>query len=246
MNCGAFYIKFYFSSRVAATIILYLTLHYWGLRGGQCVPVLLTGTLRSGLVVTSQDFLPSEPQFSPPFLSFFSPFSLSLSFSLVLSLSLCFLDFFLDFPCREGGVIQPWGLSWLLGAGDVEPGPAAGCRELPVKVVGWLSRSATAASWLSQSRPLWLESLLTSDSGSKGRGISSSGSCILELSPAAWETEESFPLEELNFPLIGGAPLLIRCDILGFLLAKGSMKSAADLFWRTKKSLSFKTAMANN
>lgn len=103
---------------------------------------------------------------------------------------------------------------------------------------GWPSLSDEAASWESQSLPLWLESLLTSDSASKGRGMSSTGSCweldaVLgsDAESAAAAPASPLPLEKLSLPLTGGVTvLLVRCDIRGFLLARGSMKSIAGRF----------------
>ena len=57
------------------------------------------------------------------------------------------------------------------GEEEAGPGGAGG----PGGPGGWLSLSATAASRGSGSRPLWLESLLTSERGSKGRASSSRG-----------------------------------------------------------------------
>lgn len=181
------------------------------------------------LIMMSQVFLCEELRSSSTFLSLFTSLSLSRSRSLDLSLSLCFFDFFFDFPCREGRPDRFWDPSRPPRAGDVVPGPPVCVVERGANDGGWLNLSATAASWLSQSRPL--ESLLTSESGSKGRGISSAGNWEVEdVSPPAWELEESFPLEELSLPLTSPDDLLARCDILGFLLARGSMKSAAGRF----------------
>lgn len=71
--------------------------------------------------------------------------------------------------------------------------------------------------------------------------MSSTGSCWeLDATPGsdaesaapAWAAPASpLPLERLSLPLTGGvAVLLARCDILGFLLARGSMKSTAGRF----------------
>ncbi len=179
------------------------------------------------LVVMSQGFLWSKPR-SSTLLSFTSR-SRSLSFSLDLSLSLCFLDFFLDLPCREGWALWVWDTSRLLRAGDVELSPSSCIVVRGANDGGWLSLSATAASWLSQSRPL--ESLLTSERGSKGRGISNGGKWELDDVSAGWELEESFPLDELSLPLMSPVDLLARCDILGFLLARGSINSAGRFCW---------------
>lgn len=197
------------------------------------VPVLLCGILfklRSGLVVTWYNFFSCNLSLSStPSLCLFS---FSGSRFLTLSLSLCFLDF-LDLPGSDGELLRSFVPSRLQGAKDVEPNTGSVCRELPVKAV-WLSLSATAASWPSQSRPLWLESLLTSDSGSRCWERASSGSGALD------KPHESFPFEVFNFPLMGADPLLIRCDILGFLFAKGSIKSSVVLFCRTKIWVAYK------
>lgn len=199
-----------------------------GLHLRPIVPVLLCGILvklRSGLLVTLYNFFSCNPSPDP----FLSLFSFSGSLFLDLSLSLCFLDF-LDLPCSDGELLRPFDPSRLQGAEGVEPNIASVCRELAVMAVVWLSRSATAASWPSQSRPLWLESLLTSDSGSRCWERARSGSGTLD------KPHESFPFEEFIFPLTGAAdPLLIRCDILGFLLARGSIKSSVVLFCRTER-----------
>lgn len=56
--------------------------------------------------------------------------------------------------------------------------------------------------------------------------------------PACAPPDSPLPLEELSLPLTGAvAALLARCDILGFLLARGSIKSAAGRFWQKKKKL---------
>lgn len=57
--------------------------------------------------------------------------------------------------------------------------------------------------------------------------------------PACAPPASPLPFEELNLPLTGAvATLLVRCDILGFLLARGSMKSAAGRFWEKNSSFS--------
>ncbi len=180
------------------------------------------------LVMMSQGFLWSKPR-SSTLLSFMFR-SRSPSFSLDLSLSLCFLDFFLDLPCREGWALWVWDTSRLLRAGDMALSPSSCVVERGANNGGWLSLSATAASWLSQSRPL--ESLLTSERGSKGRGISNGGKLELDDVSADWELDKSFPLDELSLPLMSPVDLLARCDILGFLLARGSMNSAGRFCWR--------------
>lgn len=180
------------------------------------------------LVVMSQGFFWSKPRSSSTLLSFFMSRSRSLSFSLDLSLSLCFLDFFFDLPCREGWALWVWDPSRLLWARDVEPRLSSCVVEWGGNEGGWLSLSATAASWLSQSLPL--ESLLTSERGSKGRWISSKGNWELDDVSADCELDESFPLDELSLPFMSPVDLLARCDILGFLLARGSMNSVAGRF----------------
>lgn len=71
--------------------------------------------------------------------------------------------------------------------------------------------------------------------------MSSTGSCweldaVLvsdtETAAPAWAPPASpLPLEKLILPLTGGVTVLLaRCDILGFLLARGSMKSVAGRF----------------
>lgn len=170
------------------------------------------------------------------------PFSFSRS--LLFSLSLCFFDFFLDLLLQGAG-LPAWGRGGAVFSGDnvteLHVGSAA---ELDTSEGGWLSLSEAAVSWGSQSLPLWLESLLTSDSASNGRGISSRGRCWMLDAMAESDTETEtaagalaaspLPQEELSLPLTGAAgALLARCDILGFLLMSGSMKSAAGRFWNT-------------
>lgn len=64
---------------------------------------------------------------------------------------------------------------------------------------------------------------------------------LSDIEPAtpAWVVPASpLPLEELSLPLTGAvAVLLVRCDILGFLLVRGSMKSEAGRFWQNRKCL---------
>lgn len=168
------------------------------------------------------------------------PFSLSLLFSL----SLCFFDFFLDLLLVGAGLLSR-GPGRAVCPGDDVPALRAGsAAELDTSEGGWLSLSEAAVSWGSQSLPLWLESLLTSDSASKGRGISSMGRCWMLDITAASDTETAtpacataaspLPQEELSLPLTGAVvALLARCDILGFLLRSGSIKSAAGRFWKT-------------
>lgn len=186
---------------------------------------------RSGLVVTLHSFLSCSRSLSgTPFLSLLS-FSGSLFRD--LSLSLCFFDF-LDLLCSKTVLLRSFDPSRQQDGKAVEPGTASVCvcvcRELPVKAGVWLSLSATAASWPSQSLPLWLESLLTSDSGSICCDSSSMGSGVLD------KPHESFPFEAFSFPLMGAEPLLIKCDILGFLLARGSIKSSVGLFYKKQTS----------
>lgn len=200
-------------------------------------PVLLCGILlllRFPRLV-SQALLGSDTHSSRLFLSFSCSFSLTFSLSLLFSLSLCFLDFFLDLVFKEEELLSR-GASRIVCLGEDVWGSEG----------GWLNLSGTADSWESQSRPLLLESLLTSDNASKGRGMSSMGSCweLDGVPPSGAEPTtpdgvlpaSPLPLEELILPLTGGvAALLARCDILGFLLASGSMKSAAGRFWRKQK-----------
>lgn len=207
-----------------------------------CVCVLLPPVLLSGILFFRSLGLILKTVWdvsSPLFFSFPLPFSLSLLFSL----SLCFLDFFLDLLfkdeellscCGPFSTVCPVEVVLMLGAGATDAGNNEG---------GWLSLSDTAISWESHSRPLWLESLLTSDSASKGRGMSSTGSgCELDVMPPS--ATDAAPtdfapavspllLEKLSLPFTGAvAVLLVRCDILGFLLTRGSIKSAAGRFWQ--------------
>lgn len=70
--------------------------------------------------------------------------------------------------------------------------------------------------------------------------MSSTGSCweldvvpLSDMEAAAAAAAAAFPLDELSLPFTGAvAALLTRCDILGFLLTKGSMKSGAGRFWQ--------------
>lgn len=175
---------------------------------------------------------------SPLFLCFSLPFSLALLFSL----SLCFFDFFLDLLLKDKELLScgPFGT---VCAEDALTLGAAAAVEAEKTGGGWPSLSDTAISWESQSRPLWLESLLTSDSTSKGRGRSSTGrGCEPDVTPPSdidaatpdfAPPGSPLPLEELSLPFTGTvAALLARCEILGFLLTRGSIKSAAGRFWQ--------------
>lgn len=230
----------------------------WKQRGseGLCAfllsPVLLCGILLllrfPGLI--SQALLGSGRCSSRLFLSFsFScSFSLTRSLSLFFSLSLCFFDFFLDLLLADERLLSA-GPSWTKCPGDdVTMLGAGSTADAEKSEGGWLSLSDTAVSWESQSLPLWLESLLTSDSASKGRGMSSTGSgwelddvplSDVETASVCAPPASPLPLEELSLPLTGAAAaLLARCDILGFLLTRGSMKSAAGRFWQKNNSFS--------
>lgn len=211
-------------------------------------PVLLCGILLllrfPGL--NSLALLGSGTKPSRLFLSFSFTCARPFSFSLYLlfSLSLCFFDFFLDLLLQDGGGLFSWGPSRTVCPGeDVPMLGAVSIVEPENSEGGWLSLSDAVVSWESQSLPLWLESLLTSDSASKGRGMSSTGSCwkldvmppsdIETATPACAPPASPLPLEELSLPLTGAvAALLARCDILGFLFTRGSMKSAAGRFWK--------------
>ena len=209
-------------------------------------PVLFCGILLllrfPGLI--SQARLGSGTRCSRLFLSFSFPGSLSLTLSLLFSFSLCFFDFFLDLLLKDERLLSRSPSRTECPGDDVLKLGTVSAVDMVAATEG--GHSATTVSWESQSLPLWLESLLTSDSASKGRGMSSTGSCWeLEVTPpSAMETTSAcappaspFPLEELIFPLTGaGVALLARWDILGFLLASGSVKSAAGRFWQRKKS----------
>ena len=219
-------------------------------------PVLLCGILLilrfPGLI--SQALFGSGTHSTGLFLSFTFSFTLSftLSLSLLFSLSLCFLDFFLDLLLQDEGLLSLGPSSAGCPGDDVPMLGAVSTVEAEKSEGGWLSLSDTAVSWESQSLPLWLESLLTSDSASKGRGMSSTGSGweldVVPLSdietatPPCAPPASPLPLEELSLPLTGAvAALLARCDILGFLFARGSMKSAAGRFWQRNRSFSRRT-----
>lgn len=193
----------------------------------------------SGLVALA--LLGSGTRSSWTFLSLFFRCSLSFALprSLVFSLSLCFLDFFLDLLFKEAG--QSWATFRM-----VCPGEDVLMLEVDIvadpKERDGVWQSLSTVSWESQSRPLWLESLLTSESASNGRGMSNAGSgweldvtpvSGTETDPPDWAAPASaFPLDEPSLPFTGAvAALLVRCDILGFLLTRGSMKSAAGRFW---------------
>lgn len=130
--------------------------------------------------------------------------------SATLSLSLCFLDFFLDLPCDE----LLWGLlGWAQSVSRGRLRCVVGAEE--------------ATSPRSQSRPLWLRSLLASARGSwalwgsslVGRWMSvpAGGPGVGSRASRLWGRP--------SFPLTVGWALWVKCDILGFLLARGSMKS---------------------
>lgn len=167
--------------------------------------------------------------------------SFSFSLSLLFSLSLCFFDFFLDLLLQCAGLLSRGPGRTVWPGDDVAALRDVSAAELHTSKGGWLSLSEAAVSWGSQSLPLWLESLLTSESASKGRGISSMGRCwMLDVmaasdaetaTPACAPVASPLPQEELSRPLTGAVgALLARCDILGFLLARGSIKSAAGRF----------------
>lgn len=209
-------------------------------------PVLLCGIVLHFMVSWLNSLGLSGWGTKPSFLSIcfgcVRPFSFSLS--LLFSLSLCFFDFFLDLLLQGVGLLS-WGPSRTVCPGDDEPVLGIeSVTELENSEGGWLSLSEAVVSWESQSFPLWLESLLTSESASKGRGMSSTGSCwMLDVTapsdmetatPACAPPVSPLPQEELSLPLTGAvAALLARCDILGFLLIRGSIKSAAGRFWKT-------------
>lgn len=175
---------------------------------GPHIPVTCSwGTLtKSAFFITSQSCF-SSLHFSSFFFSFLS-----------FSLSLCFLDFFLVFTYELQLCLLVWGQS-------VDK--------------GWVSLSAV--SGLSQSLPLWVRSLLTSERGSWGLGSSNTGRLELELTDSGTAggrtgAGASFPLEEFSFPLKVGWVLWAKCEILGFLLARGSINSRGwDRFWGGKK-----------
>lgn len=182
------------------------------------------------------------------------PFSFSLS--LLFSLSLCFFDFFLDLLLQGAGLLSR-GPGRAVCPGDDVPALRAGrAAELDTSEGGWLSLSEAAVSWGSQSLPLWLESLLTSDSASKWRGISSIGRCwMLDVmaasdaetaAPACAPAASPLPQEEPSLPFTGAdGALLARCDILGFLLTSGSIKSTAGRFWKTNHCFCFFSVATN-
>lgn len=194
--------------------------------------VWLSPVLSSGILVAlTFPWLSSQSSWL-----FFTRFSFARS--LFFPFSLCFFGFFRDLLLDER--LASWR-----PAGIVRPGDdvlrVVSTAELENTGGGWLSLSEEAMSWESQSRPLWLESLLTSDNASNGRGMSSTGSCweLDAMPPSDTETAtpacpppaSPLPLEKLSLPLTGGVTVLLaRCDILGFLLARGSMKSVAGRF----------------
>lgn len=197
-------------------------------------PVLLSPVLSSGILLALT--FPGLSSQSSWLFSFTRAFSFSLS--LFFPFSLFFFGFFRDLLLEEG--LASWRPAGTARAGDgvLRVGSSA---ELDNTGGGWLSLSEEAVSWESQSLPLWLESLLTSDNASNGRGMSSTGSCWeldavpgsdTETATPAWAPPASpLPLEKLSLPLTGGVTVLLaRCDILGFLLARGSMKSIAGRF----------------
>lgn len=197
-------------------------------------PVLLSPVLSPGILLDLT--FPGLSSRSPWLFSFTRAFSFSLS--LFFPFSLFFFGFFRDLLLDEG--LASWRLAGIMRAGD-DVLCVGSTAELENTGGGWLSLSDEAVSWESQSLPLWLESLLTSDNASKGRGMSSTGSCWeldavpvsdTETATPAWAPPASpLPLEKLSLSLTGCVTVLLaRCDILGFLLARGSMKSIAGRF----------------
>lgn len=84
-----------------------------------------------------------------------------------------------------------------------------------------LSRSCAATSPRSQSRPLWPRSLLTSARGSWARAapVAGAGGCPYQPGPEVG-SRPSAGRVAVSFPLTVGWALWVKCDILGFLLAR--------------------------